>query len=170
MGRTVGTLRGGMAVDVKTLISPELRDSKGRWGQVRHSPSVSASDIRKWAIATYWPEAPPPIFWDEGYAADTRWGGIIAPPDFNPFAWSIHRTVFESAPAPGGLISLNGGQVETYGVPQRPGDVIAERVRVQDFNERDGRFGLMLYVYVETEWTNQAGEFVRRRISTFIRY
>ena len=33
-----------------------------------------------------------------------------------------------------------------------------------------GRFGLMLYLFTETEWTNHTGEFVRRRISTSIRY
>jgi acyl dehydratase len=157
---------------LETLIVPELADSQGRWGEPQYSPAVTASDIRKWAIATYWPQTPPPIHWDEAYAATTRWGGIIAPRDFNPFAWPVRRTPLAPLPGPAGvrLTSLNGGQVETYGAPQRPGDVIVDRVRVKDFHERQGRFGLMLYVDVENEWTNQAGAFVRRRISTFIRY
>jgi hypothetical protein len=158
--------------ELETLVTPELEASLGRWRKTEYSPVVTASDIRKWAIATFWPETPPAIYWDEVYAATTRHGGIIAPPDFNPFVWLIHPVPLAPLPSPKGvhLTSLNGGQVETYGVPQRPGDVIAERVRVQDFKERQGRFGLMLYVDVETEWTNQAGQFVRRRISTFIRY
>jgi len=157
---------------VDTLIAPELREIEGRWGETRYSPPVTASDIRKWAIATYWPQTPPAIHWDEAYAAATRWGGIIAPADFNPFAWPIHRTPLAPLPTPPGLrlTSLNGGQVETYGAPQRPGDVIADRMRVAAFRERQGRFGLMLYVEVENEWTNQSGAFVRRRVSTFIRY
>jgi hypothetical protein len=161
-----------MNVELQTLITPELREAKGRWGDTTRSPPVSASDIRKWAIATFWPETPPAIYWDEEYAARTKWGGIIAPPDFNPFAWPVHPRKWVSMPGPKGvrLTSLNGGQVETYGVPQRPSDVISERERVQDFSERNGRFGLMLYVHVETEWTNQSDELVRRRISTFIRY
>ena len=68
------------------------------------------------------------------------------------------------------MTSINGGQTDTYGVPMRPGDVISTRSRLKDFNERQGRFGLMLYTYNETEWTNQKGEFVRRRIGTGIRY
>jgi len=52
----------------------------------------------------------------------------------------------------------------------RSGDVISARSRLQDFNERQGRFGLMLYAFTEIEWTNQTGEFVRRRIATSIRY
>lgn len=161
-----------MSLDTETLIMPELREAKGRWSDTIHSPPVAMSDIRKWAIATYWPVTPPAIYWDESYASRTKWSGIIAPPDFNPFAWPVYPRRWVTMPGPPGrrLTSLNGGQTETYGVPQRPGDVIAERERIQDFNERVGRFGLMLYVHVETEWTNQIGAFVRRRISTFIRY
>jgi hypothetical protein len=161
-----------MEADLNTLIVPELVEAKGRWSEPKYSFPVSASDIRKWVIATYWPEAPPPLYWDEAYAATTRWGGIIAPPDFNPFAWPVHRPPVEALPglADRKLTNLNGGQVETYGVPQRPGDVIAERVRIKDFNEREGRFGLMLYTDVESEWTNETGAFVRTRISTYISY
>lgn len=161
-----------MGQKLETLVVPELVESRGRWRKTYYSPPVSVSDIRKWAIATYWPETPPPLYWDEAFAASTRHGGIIAPPDFNPFAWPVHRVPLAPLPSPKGvpLTSLNGGQIETYGVPQRPGDVIAERVRVQDFKERQGRFGLMLYVDVEEEWTNQDGAFVRRRVSTYIRY
>ena len=161
-----------METHLETLVTPGLRDAQGRWGETTHSPPIAASDIRKWAIATYWPTTPPPIHWDEAYAATTRWGGLIAPRDFNPFAWPIRPAPVALLHGPKGvaLTSLNGGQVETYGAPQRPGDVIAERGRISHFQERQGRFGLMLYVDVETEWTNQAGAFVRRRISTYVRY
>jgi len=161
-----------MAKDIDTLIVPALRKKKGCWGDMRHSPPVSASDIRKWAIATYWPTTPPAVFWDEAAAAASRWRGLIAPPDFNPFAWPVHRPAANPLPVPKGLklTGINGGQVENYGVPQRPGDIIAERMRVKDFHEREGRFGLMLHVALEAEWTNQGGDFVRRRVLTSILY
>lgn len=161
-----------MAKDIDTLIVPELGALKGRWGDARRSPPVSASDIRKWAIATYWPATPPAVFWDESEGAKSRWQGLIAPPDFNPFAWPVHRAAPISLPLPKGvrLTGINGGQVENYGVPQRPGDVITERMRVKDYHEREGKFGLMLYVALEAEWTNQSGEFVRRRVLTSILY
>ena len=162
-----------MATGVDTLISPAMEEAKGKWGDARHSPPISTSDIRKWAIATYWPETPPPIYWDEDYAKTTKWGGIIAPQDFNPFAWPVKRMAPQAQIQPAGgvrLTGINGGQTDTYGAPQRPGDVITTRNRLQDFNEREGRFGLMLYMFSETEWTNQTGAFVRRRISTSIRY
>jgi hypothetical protein len=162
-----------MATGVDTLISPAMQDAKGKWGEPRHSPPISLSDIRKWAIATWWPETPPEIHWDEAYAKSTRWGGIIAPPDFNPFAWPVKRLAPPAAAQPVSgvrLTGMNGGQTDSFGVPMRPGDVISARSRLRDFNERQGRFGLMLYTFTETEWTNQKSEFVRRRISTSIRY
>jgi len=157
----------------ETLISPAMIEAKGRWKPSRRSPPIAPSDIRRWAIATYWPETPPPIYWDEDYARTTRWGAIIAPSDFNPFAWPARRMAPQAQPQPAGglrLTGMNGGQTDTYGAPMRPGDVITSRSRLQDFNERQGRFGLMLYTFTETEWTNQKGEFVRRRIGTSIRY
>jgi acyl dehydratase len=162
-----------VATGVDTLISPAMLEAKGRWGETRYSPPIALSDIRRWAIAVYWPEPPPPIHWDEAYAAGTRWGGVIAPPGFNAFAWPVARSgkrrTIESA---GGAArsQMNAGQTDTYGAPMRPGDVIASRSRLFDMTERQGRFGLTLYVTNELEWTNQKGEFVRRRMGTQIRF
>lgn len=162
-----------MATGVETLITRAMVEAKEVWGEPRVSPPIAASDIRRWAIATYWPETPPPLYWNETYARTTRWGGVIATPDFNPFAWPARRpaaaatAASETGPR---LTTMNGGQTDTYGAPMRPGDVITARSRLADFNERQGRFGLMLYVFNQTEWTNQDGAFVRRRIGTSIRY
>ena len=162
---------------------------KGVWSEERRSYPVSVSDIRKWAIAVYWPERPPPLFWDEEYAKTTRWAGIIAPQDFNPFAWPIERTAVPERPRPGGGVSggsgpgaaghrssgrrprvMNGGQTDTYGTPMRPGDVIISRSRLRDWEERITRLGPTLFAFSENEWCNQEGELVKRRISTSIRY
>lgn len=155
-----------------TLVSQDMIDRKGVWGGEQTSPPISTSDIRKWALATYWPEKPPAIYWDEDYAATTIHQGIIAPPDFNPFAWPVERPKVERTPSGGTRATrgMNGGQTDTYGVPMRPGDVIKSRSRLQDWNERYGKLGLTLYTFTESEWTNQNGELVRRRISTGIRF
>jgi hypothetical protein len=162
--------------DADTLVTPDMVARRGVWGGERLSPPIAESDIRKWAIATYWPERPPRIYWDADYAKTTRYEGIIAPSDFNPFAWPVER------PRPPGMAALarrrsgprittmNGGQTDTYGAPMRAGDIIRSRTRLRDWEERHGRLGLTLYTYTETEWTNQASELVRRRVSTSIRY
>ena len=168
--------------DDQTLVTDEMRERKGVWGSTRVSPPISEADIRKWAIAVYWPERPPPIFWDAEYAASTRWGTIIAPPDFNPFAWPI----VEARPEPAerqrpkadrdaprsakGRRGMNGGQVDTYGEAMRPGDVITSRSRLRDWYERQTRLGLTLFSFTETEWRNQDDALVKLRVATAIRY
>jgi hypothetical protein len=160
----------------QSLVSPDMVERKGVWGGARTSYPVAASDIRRWAIAVYWPERPPPIFWDDDYAASTRWGGIIAPQDFNPFAWPVDRPQLVAGlvrPTGGdgaGQRMMNGGQTDTYGVPIRPGDVIDARARLRDWEERTTRLGDTLFVFNETEWTNQDGDLVKRRVSNVIRY
>jgi hypothetical protein len=169
--------------DVPSLATPDMAERQGVWSAPRASYPVSTSDIRKWAIATYWPEQPPRIYWDEEHAATTRWGGIIAPRDFNPFAWPVERPGMRARPAgsPGGpgragggggrrLRNMNGGQTDTYGVPMRPGDVITARSRLRDWEQRETRLGETLFVFSENEWTNPRGERVRLRVSTGIRY
>ena len=162
--------------EVETLVTAEMEERKGVWGNERVSYPVSESDIRKWAIAVYWGETPPRLYWDADYARGTRWGGIIAPQDFNPFAWAVPTGAVKPAGAvPGqqtrkGGNVMNGGQADTYGVPMRPGDVITSRSRLSHWEERQGRNGLTLFTYTETEWRNQDGELVKTRISTGIRY
>jgi hypothetical protein len=162
--------------EVDTLVTPEMEQQKGVWGEETVSYPVSESDIRKWAIAVYWPQPPPRLYWDPEYAKTTRWGGIVAPEDFNPFAWPIRDSEVKPAGAvPGqqarrGGNVMNGGQVDTFGVRMRPGDVITRRSRLSHWEERQGRNGLTLFSYSETEWRNQRGELVKLRVSTGIRY
>ena len=169
-----------------SLVTPDMESRKGVWSDERRSYPVSSSDIRKWAIAVYWPERPPPLFWDDEYAKSTRWGGIVAPQDFNPFAWPVERMRGPEGPRPAGGTRrseaadgqpagrrprvMNGGQTDTYGVPMKPGDVITSRSRLRNWEERTTRLGHTLFAFSETEWHNQDGELVKRRVSTSIRY
>jgi N-terminal half of MaoC dehydratase len=55
----------------ETLVTPEMEQHRGVWGDERVSYPVSESDIRKWAIAVYWGETPPRLYWDAEYARGT---------------------------------------------------------------------------------------------------
>jgi hypothetical protein len=169
-----------------TSISAAMSAATGRELGSRVSFPVSESDIRRWAIAVYYPEEPPRLFWDAGYARSTRHGGIVAPEEFNPFAWMA--AVQDPPPAPGGpeTVShvelalgipgpglrhqLNGGVTVRYGVRMRPGDVITSRNRLVGYAEREGRLGLMLFTTTEDAWTNERGELVKVTTTTGIRY
>lgn len=175
-----------MSEQATTYVTDEMRGAIGREIGRMVSYPVSASDIRRWAHAVYWPEEPPRRFWDEAYAKTTRFGGITAPEDFNPFAWMVAEEVKPEVelttndpdfmekllgiPGPGLTHQLNGGMEQEHGVPMRPGDVITSVNRLADYREREGRLGLMLFTVFEDTWTNQDGQVVRTSRSTGIRY
>jgi hypothetical protein len=168
-----------------SLISDAMRAAVGRELRRLVSYPISESDIRRWAVAVYWPEHPPRLFWDAEHAAGTVHGGIVAPEEFNPFAWMAAdppgwRPPGASAtdstedglgiPGPGLMYSLNGGNEAEYGVRMRPGDVITSVTKLADYYEREGRLGRMLFTVSESDWTNQRGEWVKRVRATVIRY
>ena len=73
---------------VESLVTDDMRSIVGAVMRQSVSHPVAIADIRKWAIAVYYPETPPRQFWDENYARTTQFGCIVAPEEFNPFAWS----------------------------------------------------------------------------------
>ena len=160
-------------------VSDELKAFVGSPMRRQVSHPVTASDIRRWAISVYWPEKPPRLFWDEDYAKSTRHGGIVAPDEFNPFAWSIDpgetlMTDDDLAPAIKrmgiGMNILNGGGGNTYFGRVRPGDVVSSETVLDDVYTRPGRLGTMLFLIRVTTWTNQDGKKVRASRSIGIRY
>ncbi|MDP6422150.1 MAG: MaoC family dehydratase N-terminal domain-containing protein [SAR202 cluster bacterium] len=164
-----------MATQPETLVTEEMVQRKGVFSEPRVAPPIALSDIRKWGIAVYWPETPPKLHWDEDYARTTRHGGVIAPLDFNPFAWPIDREPPTSgrATAAGagvGTRGMNGGQTEEYYAPMKSGDVISSTTGLTEWTERQTRLGLTLFTTTETRWTNQDGELVKVKKSIGIRY
>jgi hypothetical protein len=167
-------------------ISDRMRGALGT--EIRRAVSfpVSESDIRRWAIAVYYPEMPPARFIDPKAAA-LRPGGLVAPEDFNPFAWAVAEAsgsnlTAEAAVNPDSLEEgigvegpglkniLNGGTSIEYGEPMRPGDVITAVTTLDDYRERPGRLGLMLFTVLKTVWTNQHAQVVKTVSGTTIRY
>ncbi|HJO81799.1 MAG TPA: MaoC family dehydratase N-terminal domain-containing protein [SAR202 cluster bacterium] len=164
-----------MATQPETLVTDEMIQRRGVFSEPRVAPPIALSDIRKWGIAVYWPETPPKLHWDEEYAKTTRHGGVVAPLDFNPFAWPIDRepaaagrTTATSASV--GSRGMNGGQVEEYYEPMKPGDVISTTTGLVDWSERQTSLGLTLFSITETRWINQNGGLVKVKRSTGIRY
>ncbi len=163
-----------MAEETKTTyITDEERAQLGVERPGASSYPVAVGDIRKWAIAVYWPEKPPRLFWDQEYAGKTKCGGIIAPHEFNPFTWPAERPKNRpSAMGTGqpGTRILNGGVEMEYFAPIRPGDVITSSSKLAELYERQGRMGLMKFVVTQTDWKNQRGELVRSSKNTLIYY
>lgn len=166
-------------------VTDEMQAIVGRAMRESVSYPVSVSDIRKWAMAVYYPDTPPRLFWDEAYAATTPHGGIVAPEEFNPFAWMsekpspldppISQTAFSEAelgvtPPEYKAIILTEIRATHSGVRMRPGDVIHSAYKITDYFEREGRMGHMLYTTLAEELTNQDGAWIRTVESVFVRY
>src|ERR1700723_2673877 len=126
-----------------------------RYGEAESFP-IARSDIRRWAIAVYYPELPPRLYYDEHYARGTAYRGIVAPEDFNPFAWASARPGLatrrvayrtddvENAcgiDGPGLAAGLNAGSSVAYGARMRPDDVISAFSEVVGYSEKTGRLG-----------------------------
>lgn len=154
-----------------TLITDTMRAGVGTVLSTRVSFPIETSDIRRWAVAVYWPEPPPRHLWDPEYAEATQDGGFAALAEFNPFAWMVadckHIAEFPDPPM---KFRLNGGVSMEYGVPMRPGDVITGVRSVGEFDEKEGKRGPMLLSTSVDRWTNQRGEFVRLHHFTTIWY
>ncbi len=113
---------------------------------------------------------PNPLWQDEEYARNTRYGGIIAFPSFIEFlTWNAAQSplgqlreagIFESG---GGV---QGGQEIEYYYPIRPGDVITLVSKIADIKERTGATRKMLIFTIETTFTNQLGQLVAKREGT----
>ena len=172
--------------DGQSLITDAMRAWVGSKTPPLTSPPISESDIRRAAIAINWPEVPPGVYWDAEHAAKSRWGGIIAPEEFNPFAWMIGRA--HVGPQPDRLSDeqtsledarnlrppgapprfLFGGVDSTYHERMRPGDVITSVITATDVYERSGSIGPMIFYITEETWTKQNGEVVKTTRTTNI--
>jgi hypothetical protein len=176
----------------ETFITEELLGLVGKTLRTAQSFPVSKSDIRKWAMAIYYPERPPRLFWDEEYAATTRWKGIVAPQELNPFAWMARQPEPpERQPAPVAGQHVRFGDFEkTLGVEPppyravlqsrvianygkvriRPDDVIRSESCISEYWEREGRMGLQLYTTISDNLYNQHGDWIKRLDTVFVRY
>ncbi len=172
----------------QTLITPAMRAWVGSTTPPLVSPVISESDIRRAAISIYWPDLPPRVYWDQVHAAMTRWRGIIAPEEFNPFAWMIGRAHVGPQPErlddeqealenarvlrpPGAPPNfLFGGIESAYHERMRPGDIVTSVMTATELYERAGRLGPMLFFIIEENWTNQSGELIKATRSTNIQW
>jgi hypothetical protein len=170
------------------LVRPDMAAIVGQPYGVTVSYPVTASDIRRWAIAVYHPEPPPAHYLDPDAEAEGR---LVAPLDISVFAWAAARTepnekAFEVDPEytavgameqnlgvqpPDLFRALNGGLVVDYtGVRIRPGDVIRSETVIARYQEKESRLGAMLVTDTATTWTNQAGEQIKTATMSLIRY
>lgn len=152
-----------------SAITQEMRDAIG----TLTLPEFAPEDVTMWAILRYAAatEDPNPLWRDEAYAKNTRWGGIIAPPTFVEVYSPLNRTMRETGGELVGLTApfqppferqLLAGEEFEFCLPIRPGDSISSRVVLGNVWEEKSRStsGRLVFMREDKDYRNQKSELV----------
>jgi acyl dehydratase len=147
------------------IVDEEARRQIGTAGEPR-TYDVERGAIRRFAEAI---GDTNPLFNEEQQARKTRFGGMIAPPTFcRSLGSPIPQVRLKGMGAE--FRGLDGGSDWEYFQPIRPGDRITVQSKLVDLREAEGRLGPMVFIVIETSYTNQFGELCVTQRSTGIRY
>ena len=130
---------------------------------------VHVNDVRRWAQGM---QNPNPLFFDERFAAESRFGRIVAPQSFAVCTDDSHG----AAPAiqgtiPGTHMLFGGDEWWFFGPRVEPGDRIRRERMLFDYKVTQTKFaGTTMFSRGDTTYVNERGEFVCKQRSTSIRY
>ena len=157
------------------MVPEEIAKLIGKVGDITIM-EVERGAIKKYADAV---DDRNPLYWDEEYARDSRYGSILAPPGF--FGWPTRWTegmpiLLELVDKVSAILaqagyrrSLDGGIEYEFFCPVRAGDVLTALTRILDIYEQEGKTGKLFFLVVETTYTNQDGNLVAKVRRTLIR-
>ena len=136
---------------------------------------VEKGAIRKFADAV---DDQNPLYWDEGYARNSRYGAIITPPGFFgwPTTWTGGGPLFSEATtqlmdalAKTGYSRLFDGGIEyEFFTPVRAGDTLMARSMFKNIAERKSQGEVRVFVFTETIYHNQNGHLVAKVKQIFV--
>jgi acyl dehydratase len=134
---------------------------------------VTRLDIRKIADAA---GDRNPLYWDDDYAAASRYGGLISPPDFYgwPVKWApnlpfpnssdLGPTLFIELAKAGYPRAINAGMESEFFKPVHPGDTLIITGEIVSIEEKEGKKGgKMLLSSMEYTVVNQNGDLVAKQ-------
>ena len=130
---------------------------------------VRVTDIRRWVQGMQYPN---PRYFDEEYAARSRFGQIVAPQSFAVCTDDSHG----AAPAiqgtiPGTHMLFGGDEWWFFGPRIVPGDLIRRDRMLFDYKVTETKFaGPTMFSRGDTTYVNQRGEILCKQRSTSIRY
>jgi len=155
------------------LIDLDTRDVD-RWigkplGGGRLKDPIHPNDLRRWAQGM---QNPNPLYFDEQYAAQSRFGRLVAPQSFAVCTDTSHG----AGPAiqgtiPGQHMIFGGDEWWFFGPRIEPGDRIQHDRMLFDYKVAETKFsGPTLFSRGDTTYINQRGEPVCKQRSTSVRY
>lgn len=129
----------------------------------------NATDIRRWVQAMDYPN---PIHWNEEFARESRFGGIVAPQSFTvamDYGHGCHPACVGKIP--GSHLIFGGEEWWFYGSPIRPGDKLFQQRRFDGYKVADTKFaGPTVFSRGDTVHRNQHGVLIAKERATAIRY
>ncbi len=130
---------------------------------------VALNDIRRWVQAMHYPN---PVHYDERWAAESRWGEIIAPLSFTVACDTSHgASPAQVGKIPGSHLIFGGDEWWFFGPRVRPGDFLVCHRMPYDYKVADTKFaGPTCFQRGDTLYINQRGERIALQRSTSIRY
>lgn len=130
---------------------------------------IATNDIRRWVHAMHYPNR---LHYDPDFAAESRWGQIVAPQSFSIATDDGHG----AAPAcvgriPDSHLLFGGDEYWFYGPRIKPGDMITnERIPFDYVVKETGFAGPTCFQRGDNNYYNQDGEQIGKQRSTSIRY
>ena len=130
---------------------------------------IHVNDIRRWAQGM---ANPNPLYYDEEYAAEGRFGAIVAPQSFAVCTDTSHG----AGPAiqgviPGQHMIFGGDEWWFFGPRIAPGDRLTQERMLFDYKVAETKFaGPTMFSRGDTTYINQRGEVVCKQRSTSVRY
>jgi acyl dehydratase len=129
----------------------------------------NATDIRRWVQAMDYAN---PLHWDENFARNSRFGGIVAPQSFAvamDYGHGCHPSCVGKIP--GSHLIFAGEEWWFYGTPIRPGDKLTQERTFAGYRVTDTGFaGPTMFADGDTVHRNQNGGLVAKERATSIRY
>ncbi len=129
----------------------------------------NSTDIRRWVQAMDYAN---PLHWDETFARNSKYGGIVAPQSFTvamDYGHGCHPSCVGKIP--GSHLIFAGEEWWFYGTPIRPGDKLTQERSFAGYKVTETGFaGPTMFADGDTVHRNQHGALIAKERATSIRY